>query len=131
MIRLRNEPDGIARLEATLPYAMRTEQALRLWHNVSLALVRDADKDLTVRQTTILLTVYLEAPPHTVRGLASRLGVTKPVVTRALDTMSRMDLVHRRRDENDRRNVVVQRTVGGALFLQELADRITAAAAEL
>ena len=30
--------------------------------------------DLTMRQAAILLTVYLEAPPHTVRGLAERLG---------------------------------------------------------
>jgi DNA-binding MarR family transcriptional regulator len=114
-----------------MPFAMRTEQALRLWHDVSLALVRNAGPDLTTRQATILLTIYLEAPPHTVRGLASKLGVTKPVITRALDTMSRMGLVARRRDENDRRNVVVQRTVDGALFLQDLADRITAVAAEL
>jgi DNA-binding MarR family transcriptional regulator len=99
-------------------------QALGLWHDVSLHLVRDDEPDLSVRQQAILLTVYLEAPPHTVRGLAQKLNVTKPVITRALDSMGKHELVGRRRDETDRRNVLVQRTVKGALYLERLADTI-------
>jgi DNA-binding MarR family transcriptional regulator len=72
----------------------------------------------------VLLTIYLEPPPHTVRGLAQKLGVTKPVITRALDAMGDLDLVSRRRDPADRRNVIVQRTVKGSLFLEGLADLI-------
>ena len=98
--------------------------ALQLWHDVHLALVRDGDPDLSARQMAILLTVYLEAPPHTVRGLAARLGVTKPVITRALDAMGKQDLLTRRRDEKDRRNVLIQRTVKGALYVERLADCI-------
>lgn len=105
---------------------LRPGQALRLWHDVSLALVRDGDVDLSARQMTILLTIYLEAPPHTVRGLAAKLDVTKPVITRALDTMGAIGLVTRRRDEADRRNVIIQRTVEGALFVERLADLIVA-----
>src|SRR5690606_40412386 len=56
-----------------------SSQALRLWHDVTMSLVTDGDKDLTSRQMAILMTVYLEPPPHTVRGLAARLDVTKPV----------------------------------------------------
>ena len=37
------------------------------------------------------------------RGLAARLGVSKPVITRALDTMGGLKLVARHRDETDRR----------------------------
>jgi DNA-binding MarR family transcriptional regulator len=66
-----------------------------------------------------------------VRGLASRLGVTKPVITRALDTMGAMKLVSRHRDENDRRNVLVRRTVEGALYVERFGDVIIARAAEL
>ena len=66
---------------------MRPSQALRLWQQVALSQVRDDQPDLSMRQAAILLTVYLVPPPHTVRGLAARLGVTKPVITRALDTM--------------------------------------------
>ena len=110
---------------------MRPGQALRLWHDVTMALVTDGDRDLTARQMAILLTVYLEPPPHTVRGLAARLNVTKPVITRALDTLGTMRLLSRRRDDADRRNVVVTRTVAGALFLEEIADTIVAKAADL
>lgn len=104
--------------------ALTTAQALTLWHDVALAMVKDDEPDLSVRQLSILLTIYLEAPPHTVRDLAKKLGVTKPVITRALDTMGRLELVSRRRDEKDRRNVLIQRTVKGALYLERLADTI-------
>ncbi len=104
--------------------ALSTAQSLTLWHDVALAMVRDDEPDLSVRQMCILLTIYLEAPPHTVRDLAKKLGVTKPVITRALDTMGKMELVSRRRDEKDRRNVLIQRTVKGALYLERLADTI-------
>ena len=104
--------------------ALTPAQALNLWRDVHLAMVRDDEPDLSVRQITLLLTVYLEAPPHTVRHLARKLGVSKPVITRALDTMGKHDLVSRRRDDKDRRNVLIQRTVSGALYLERLADLI-------
>lgn len=107
-----------------LRHGMRPADALRLWQQVTLAQVRGDMPDLTLRQTAILLTVYLEPPPHTVRGLAASLGVSKPVITRALDTMGAMKLVSRRRDERDRRNVLIQRTVEGALHLERLGDLI-------
>ena len=110
---------------------MRAGQALRLWHDVSLALVREGGPDLSARQASVLITVYLEPQPHTVRALAEKLGVTKPVITRALDTMGRLGLVTRKRDPSDRRNVLVQRTVDGALFLERLGDLIVARAAAL
>ena len=110
---------------------LRPSQALKLWHDVVLGLVRDDKRDLSARQLTILLTVYLEAPPHTVRGLAAKLDVTKPAITRALDTMGRMGLVKRRRDDVDRRNVVIQRTVEGALYVERLGDLIVAEGREL
>lgn len=106
-------------------------QALKLCHQVALSLVHDGERDLTQRQIAILLTVYLEAPPHTVRDLAQKLGVTKPVITRALDTMGAMKLVDRRRDENDRRNVLIMRTVDGALYLEKLADLVSEIAEKL
>ena len=93
--------------------------------------MRDHDADLSARQPAILLTVYLELPPHTVRGLAQQLGVTKPVITRALDTLGKLGLLTRKRDEADRRNVVIQRTVAGALAVERLADLVTEHAKEI
>jgi len=66
-----------------------------------------------------------------VRGLAARLGVSKPVITRALDTMGELKLLSRHRDETDRRNVLVKRTVEGALFVERFGDVIIAKAQEL
>ncbi len=110
---------------------LRPSQALRLWQQVTLSEVRDDAPDLTVRQAAILLTIYLDPPPHTVRGLAARLNVTKPVITRALDSMGALKLVSRHRDQLDRRNVLVRRTVEGALYVERLGDVIIAKAMEL
>ncbi|TJW16599.1 MAG: winged helix-turn-helix transcriptional regulator [Mesorhizobium sp.] len=110
---------------------MRPSQALRLWQQVMLSQVREGVPDLTTRQTAILFTIYLDPPPHTVRGLAGRLNVTKPVITRALDTMGALKLVSRHRDELDKRNVLIRRTVEGALFVERFGDVIIAQAQEL
>ena len=109
-----------------MPLEFRPSQALRLWRDVTFDLVRDGQPDLSARQLAVLLTVYLEPPPHTVRGLAAKLGVTKPVITRALDSMGRLGLVTRRRDETDRRNVLVHRTLKGSLAVEGLGDAIVA-----
>ena len=114
-----------------MPVQLRPSQALRLWQQVNLSEVRDKRPDLTMRQAAILLSIYLDPPPHTVRGLAARLGVTKPVITRALDTMGELKLLSRHRDEHDKRNVLVKRTVEGALFVERLGDVIIARAQEL
>ena len=110
---------------------LSASQALHLWHNTALRLVRSEGPDLTQRQICILLHIYLLPPPHTVRGLASALGVSKPVITRALDTMGALGLVRRTRDETDRRNVIIQRTVDGALYLETLGDVIVEEAGTL
>ncbi len=110
---------------------LRPSEALRLWQQVALSEVRDDAPDLSMRQAAILLSIYLDPPPHTVRGLAERLKVTKPVITRALDTMGELKLVTRHRDEKDRRNVLVRRTVDGALYVERFGDSIIARAAEL
>ena len=108
-----------------------TAQALKFWHLLSLSQVKDNEPDLSVRQVSILLCIYLEPPPHTVRDLANKLGVSKPVITRALDAMGKLHLVSRRRDEKDMRNVLVQRTVQGSLYIERMADVISATAGKI
>jgi DNA-binding MarR family transcriptional regulator len=115
--------------------ALKPSQGLDLLHDITLAMVRetkpDGLADFTHRQLAILLTVYLERPPHTVRGLAHKLGVTKPVITRALDSMGKQAIIARRRDEADKRNVIIQRTVKGALYVEMLGDMVTRKAADI
>jgi DNA-binding MarR family transcriptional regulator len=109
-----------------LPVELSPSQALGLWHTVTLSQVCADAHDLTQRQMAIFLHIYLAPPPHTVRGLAATLKVTKPVITRALDTMGAMGLVDRVRDDKDRRNVIIKRTVAGAIYLEKLGDMIIA-----
>jgi DNA-binding MarR family transcriptional regulator len=118
-------------IKEDMSVSLRPSQALRLWQQVSLSEVLDDRPDLSMRQTAILLTIYLDPPPHTVRGLAARLAVTKPVITRALDTMGALGLVSRHRDDNDKRNVLIKRTVEGALYVERLGDVIIERGREL
>ncbi len=103
---------------------LSNRDALELWHGVVMHQVEQGAHDLSMRQFAILFTVYLEPGPHTVRGLASKLNVTKPVITRALDAMGQLDLLARKRDQDDRRNVLIQRTVAGALYVENFGDLI-------
>ena len=105
---------------------LTASRALGLWHGVVLDQVRTDSSDLTLRQMAILLQIYLVPPPHTVRGLAALLGVTKPVITRALNSMGDLRLVDRVRDDRDRRNVVIKRTVEGAVYLEKFGDLVIA-----
>ncbi len=80
--------------------------------------VRSGQPDLTNRQMALLMVVYQTPGPHTVRGLAAKLGVSKPVVTRALNTLAALGYLRRERDEADGRNIFVVETELGADFLE-------------
>ncbi len=100
------------------------QQALELWRQTVVASVRGDSPDLSARQIALLLCVYLCDGPHTVRGLAKDLKISKPAVSRALDRLGELSYIRRERDELDRRNVLVQRTAEGSLFLIEYANLI-------
>ncbi len=51
--------------------------ALDLLRLITSEGVRKDSPDLTARQLAVLLTVYVTPPPHTVRGLAADLNITK------------------------------------------------------
>ncbi|MFD1612031.1 MarR family transcriptional regulator [Sphingomonas tabacisoli] len=89
-----------------------------------LSYVRSGDPDLTNRQMALLLLVYLKPGPHTVRGLAKALNVSKPVVTRALNRLGALGYLRRQRDDADRRNIFVAPTREGADFLEHFKGLI-------
>ncbi len=107
---------------------LTSQNALALWFEAIAASVRRNGPDLSARQMAIVLSVYMEAPPHTVRGMAAVLGISKPAVTRALDTLEKHGFVRRAPDPADGRSVLVQRTVKGSVFLSEFGDIVVAAA---
>ena len=108
---------------------LKAVQALDLWRGAIVESVRRDAPDLSARQMALLLTVYLIPPPHTVRGLAAALNISKPAITRALDRLTELGLIKRKVDDQDRRSVLIQRTVKGSVFLREFGDIIVAAAA--
>ncbi len=87
--------------------------------------VRSGHPDLTNRQMALLMIVYASSGPHTVRGLAHELGVSKPVITRALNTLGALGYLRRERDEADRRNIFIVRTNVGADFLEDFGSLVT------
>lgn len=101
---------------------LNSQDALEIWCDVTSNIVSGDWPDLTLRQQAILMHIYLKPQPHTVRGLAKSLNITKPAVTRAIDTLSALELVRRKKDPTDLRNVLLQRTVKGSVFLSEFSD---------
>src|SRR6187399_1418452 len=95
------------------------DSPLSMWMRALIGYVRSGAPDLTNRQMALLMLVYLTPGPHTVRGLAKVLGVSKPVVTRALNTLGGLGYLRRERDQDDRRNIFVVRTRDGAEFLED------------
>lgn len=95
-----------------------SDASLTSWMRALIGYVRSGEPDLTNRQMALLMLVYLTPGPHTVRGLARLLGVSKPVVTRALNTLGTLGYLRRERDQDDRRNVFVVRTPNGTEFLE-------------
>lgn len=100
------------------------QERLTDWRRALIRYVRSGQPDLTNRQMAMLLVIGLEGGLHTVRGLAARLQVSKPVVTRALNSLTALGLVLRRIDERDRRSVFVDMTSGGTAFIADFADII-------
>jgi DNA-binding MarR family transcriptional regulator len=96
------------------------DQRIHALHRTVVALVRRDAPDLSARQMGVFLTSYLEDESQTVRGLAANLRVSKSAITDALDRLSEFDLVRRKIDPDDRRSILVQRTMAGAGFLGDL-----------
>ena len=105
----------------------KTMRALTFWHGVTASALRQMSLDLSARQTAVLLNVYLMPQPHSIRSLAEELMISKPAICRAVDALERGKLVRRVRDKQDGRNVLIQRTVKGSVYLSEFADIILSA----
>ncbi len=103
---------------------MAQESPLGGWMETLVGYVRSGRPDLTNRQLALLMVVYLEPGPHTVRGIAARLGVSKPVVTRALNTLGALGYLRRQKDDSDLRNIFVERTATGSEFLDAFTTLI-------
>ncbi len=103
------------------------ERLLGILRDTIVGTVRRDGPDLSARQFGVFLITYLEDGPHTVRGLAARLEVSKPAITRSLDRLAELGLAKRAPDPRDRRSVLVTRTRRGNDFLADLRGYLAAA----
>lgn len=106
------------------PSRLSSTLALALWKDVTVASVAGDMPDLSARQTAVLMCVYLEEGPHTVRSLAARLNVTKAVISRAIDRLKSYNYILRADDPRDRRSIVLRRTPDGINYLRAYASLI-------
>lgn len=107
-----------------MEFELSGHAGLRLWKQTSKNVVLNKGPDLSTRQLSVLLIIYLESKKHTVRSLATSINVSKPVITRCIDSLSILGFVKRVRDETDKRSVFIYRTVKGAVFLTDFAELI-------
>ena len=98
---------------------MMSDQTLRTLQQAIIALVRHRPH-LSGRQLGIFLIYYIENGPQSLASLAERLGTDKPAITRAIDRLCQLDLMHRKLTESGNRTLYVERTKKGNAFLQHL-----------
>jgi DNA-binding MarR family transcriptional regulator len=111
--------------------ALASDPRIVVLHGTLLSLVRRDGRDLTARQLTAFLSVFMEEQTHTVSSLAELLHISRPGVTRIMDRLVQFDLVAREEDREDRRRVLVRRTARGAGFFRELVSISRAVDAEV
>lgn len=68
----------------------------------------------SVRQMRVLLACAQSA--QTVRGLAKSMGVSRPAITRAADTLEKSKFLIRSPDKTDKRSVLLALTPAGKKF---------------
>lgn len=104
------------------------DRLLEILHSMVCASVRADGPDLTARQMALLLAITLEPVMHTVRGLAARLNISKPAISRSLDRLVDIGLADRAPDPRDRRSVLIVPTVEGRLHVAEMREWLREAA---
>lgn len=111
--------------EPTTNEDLRDNNLQILLHTAS-ALVAGKQRDLSMRQLAILLNCAQSEGNQTVRGLAARLKISKPAITRAADRLQEEGLATRRPDTSDRRSVFIVVTPKGRSFLRDVSRIMSA-----
>lgn len=107
-------------LTGTMPQEASPLSRYQQWQSLVIDWVRSDRPDLSNRQLAVLLIVTKHPGPHTVRGLAIDLNVTKAVISRALDRLGELHFLRRLPDAVDRRNIFIVTTRPGERFVKDL-----------
>ncbi len=111
---------------ADFPDSVESAAIDTLRRAVTFMIGTDTAHDLTQRQLGTLLLVACTPGPHTIRGIAARLDLLKPAVTRAVDVLEAEGLVERKPDPADRRSVLVVPTPAARRFVSAIGGAMQA-----
>lgn len=81
--------------------------------------------DLPQRQLCALLLIYQRTDLWTVRELAKAMNVSKPVITRAINTFEGWGWATRIADPSDKRSIFIGRTDKGLALVQNIRATLT------
>ncbi len=90
-----------------------TTVGFRRIHDIVTKLVGTPHAELSMRQMAVFTTIRVGAVQPGVREISAALGINKPSITRAMDTLDTLGLIKRYADENDRRLVIAALTPKG------------------
>ncbi|HEX3351100.1 MAG TPA: MarR family transcriptional regulator [Acetobacteraceae bacterium] len=110
-----------------MAHANTADRLTEILRDTIVGTVRRDGPDLSARQFAVMLICYLDSGPHTVRGLAAQLDISKPAVTRSLDRLEELALARRIVDPADRRSVLIQRTREGTSYMSAVRSLLTEA----
>ena len=100
--------------------AQQSDPRIGLLRDSLLQLVRGDGRDLTARQLTAFMSIYMDDPDHSISSLADLLNIDRSAVTRIIDRLLQFGLVDREEDRENRRRTIVRRTAEGWMFFRTL-----------
>ena len=110
---------------------LTSHHAWKLWHEAWAALVRPEGPDQSTRQMANLPQVYIAPLLQTLRRPADIPRIFNLAAVLSMKTPNHDRFAWRRRDESDKRNVLIQPKVKGSIFLSEFSDGKVVASEDL
>ena len=100
---------------------LTSHHAWKLWHEAWSSLVRPEGPDQSTRQMANLPQFYIAPLLQTLRRPADIPRIFNLAAVRVMDTLNHTKIARRKRDESDKRNVLILPIVKGSIFLSEFS----------
>ena len=110
---------------------LTSHHAWKLWHEAWSALVRPEGPDQSTRQMANLPQGCISPLLQTLRRPANIPRIFNLPDVLAMNTLNHGKFARRKRDESDKRNVLIQPKVKGSIFLSEFSDGMVVASEDL
>ena len=110
---------------------LTSHHAWKLWHEAWSALVRPEWPDQSTRQMANLPQVYIAPLLQTLRRPADIPSIFNLAAVFSMNTLNHGRFAWRKRDESDKRNVLIQPKAKGSIFLSEFLDGMVVASEDL